>query len=136
MTQWFCDELIKGAFNRDTYTPAYTTLAVVLTRQVPAINTAPAALDRPTASEYVDVTVPLNTANWTLTGLREVYNTYAITWPTIVNYWGVLNGWAVVTTGTVNQTVAVGRLTSAQRGNIGVTPTAPAGSLMFGVYES
>lgn len=136
MTQWFCQELLKTAFQHDTYTPPYTSLSVVLTRAVPAINTPPTSLDRPTGGAYADVVVPYNTANWTLTGFREVYNTNPISWPTITAYWGTLAGWAVVTSGGgTSQTVAVGRLASPQRGNTGITPVAAAGSLLFGIVD-
>lgn len=135
LTQWFSQDMLMRAFNPDSYTSQYTTLKVVLTRTIPSLNDPSANLDRPTGGGYADVSVANSSSQWSVTGFREVYNVNTIVWPTITAYWGILNGWAVITNGPANQTVAVGRLTTPVRGNVGLTIQAAPASLIFGLVD-
>ena len=135
ITAWFCNELLKTAFNRDTYTPPYTSLQVALTLDVPPLNIDSSQLVEPTDTSYARVVVPYNTANWTSSGFREVATANAVTFPAATGFWGTVVGYVLLTVETTPRTVAVGVLVDPYRVVSGVQPQLPAGSISFGLYD-
>lgn len=144
MSQWFCQELLRTAFNRDTYVPAYTNLAVALVSVVPPINVDITQLGEPTIGGYARVVIPYNTANWGLTGYREVFNNLAINYPAATDFWGQMEGYVVLSAAgsvavpdyTASMTVAVGRLVQPLRVIAGIQPSLPIAAVSFGLYDS
>jgi hypothetical protein len=140
ITPWFCNELLKTAFNRDTYVPPYNQLAVCLLTQTPSVNIDPVDLVEPIGGNYGRVLVPYNTANWALSGFREIQNVNAVNFPEASSYWGTVEAYAVITATSgsyaSSMTVAVGSMTPPIR----VTPTTQVVwdpyTLSFGLYDA
>lgn len=134
ITQWFSNELLAIAFNRDTYTPAYTSLQVALTIDQPIINADSTQLLEPAGMGYARMSIPLNTANWVLSGYREITQAVDITFAAATYYWGTVSGWALLTVEATPNTVAAGTLATPLRVITGIQPQIPAGSISLGLY--
>jgi hypothetical protein len=132
---WFCNELLKTAFNRDTYTPPYTALLVALTLDIPPLNVDVTQLNEPLIGGYARVSIPYNSANWVSSGIREVATVNDTTFPLATDFWGTVYGYVLLTSEATPRTVAVGALVDPYRVISGVQPQLPAGSISFGLYD-
>ena len=147
ISQWFAAELLKTAFNRDTYVPAYDTLAVALVTTVPPVNADISTLTEPVGNGYARAPIPYNTANWVMGDYREVYNALDVLFPTATGYWGQIEGYVVLSAflGTAvgavvdytnSQTAAVGQVITPVRVTTGVQLDLPAQTVSFGIYDA
>lgn len=139
ITDYFAEELLKLAFQRDTYTPPYNQFLVCLTTVIPAVNADESQLVEPVGNGYARQAVPFTTANWTLSGFREIYNANEIVFPQATGYWGTVAGYAVLTDNSgssiTRQTVAVGGLAIPLKVPAGVQPAIAVGTISFGIYD-
>lgn len=107
---------------------------VALTLSVPEANAPGGSLVEP-ASGYARVQIPLDAANWGLTGYAEVYNVPEITFPSPTANWGLIQGYALCTAATLGETIAVGSLVNPQRVDFGKPPTIKSGGIVFGLFD-
>lgn len=133
MSQWFCNELLQLSFNHAGYTPPYTALTVCLVTVVPPINVDVASLQEPVGNGYARVDIPFDTSGWVPSGYREVVTVGPTTFPTATDYWGLIEGYAIIAGA---MTVAVGRLVNPLRVVTGIQPVIPAGGISIGLYDA
>lgn len=139
ISEYFAGELLKLAFNKDTYAPVYNRFEVAGCLEVPTLNADTSQVLEPVGLGYTRPTVLFNTANWTVANYREVYNAADITFPAATGFWGTLEGYALFTSHSSNtitkQMVAVGRFTVPLRVTTDIQPVIPAGTMLFGIYD-
>lgn len=139
ISEYFAGELLKLAFNRNTYTPVYDRFEIAGVLEVPPLNADTTQVVEPVGLGYSRPTIPFLTANWTAANPREVYNATDITFPVATGFWGTLEGYAVFTSHSVNaitkQMVAVGRFVVPVRVTTDIQPILPAGTVLFGIYD-
>lgn len=135
-TLYFRQELLKVFFTRDVYVQQYTELALCVCTKPPVLNASASQLNEPVGNGYNRLIVPLTSANWVVTGYGEISNANALTFSAPTGDWGVLGGWALVTAGGSDVSVAAtGSLSRPQRVLSGNAPTLPAQALTLGFYD-
>lgn len=140
MSQWFANELLKIAFNRDSYTPAWTQLEVHALKAEAPIESDVLLLQEPTSDPaYVVQTIPFLTQFWTFGQLGEVYNANPVTFPVASIDWGQIPNYALVassyTGGFTAMLAAVGYFPQVPRIGPGDQLQIAANTIFFGLYD-
>jgi hypothetical protein len=140
MSQWFANEIMKIAFNRDTYTPGWNQFEVCALQAEPPSESDPTLLAEPTADPaYTRPKIPFVTASWVFTNLGEVAQANMITFPQATVDWGSIPNYALVassyTGGFTAQIAVIGYIPQQPAIGIGDILRVTAQSLMFGLYD-
>ena len=140
MSEYFCGELLKIAFNRANYTPPYDRFEVALCTDVPALNADTTQVAEPVGNGYARVYIAFDYLNWQQINYREMQSLQDVNFAAATGFWGTIEGYALFTSSSTDgalqkQMVAVGRLTVPLRVTSGIQPQMPAGSIVFGLYD-
>lgn len=125
--------LLRAVFTPDAVTLP-TSLKVCLTLTVPPANAVMEQLVEPPGLVYVRQTLPLDAAHWAPSGFGELYNTTTVTFPQVVDSWGLLVGWALVDT-VSTQCVSAGALKEPMATIPGMVPYVDPGALVLGIQD-
>lgn len=125
--------LLRAIFTPDAVTLP-TSLQVALTTSVPPANASMDQLVEPTAAEYARQTYAVNAASWAPTGFGDLYNAIKITYPQVVDSWGLLVGWALVDP-VAAQCLNAGPLLEPIATIAGMVPYVDPGSIVLGIAD-
>lgn len=131
VSMWAREAIVREVFRKENL---ITACWVALTNTVPPANAEWQLLTEP-AFGYARRQVPLDIANWGLTGYGEVYNLNEITYPTPTSKWGLIQGYALMTAATEGETIAVGSLVNPMRVDFGKAPVVKAGGIVIGLFD-
>lgn len=126
-------ELLRRYFLVDSDPVEQVYLA--LTRNIAQANATGDQLDEPVNTTYQRAPYALGSAFWASSGYGEVYNLQPMVFGQAQETWGLVAGWALVTSLTSGLTLTVGRLSTPTPVVAGVSPVAPAGSVTVGLYD-
>lgn len=133
-TMYGRDLMLRAIFAPDLFTPV-TTLAVALTRTVPATNASIEQLMEPDAElGYARAVYPVSPGKWASTGFAELYNVDVITFDQVTSPWGRIAGFALLDV-PAGQCVAVGSLANPFQATSGMIPKLDGGAVMLGLYD-
>lgn len=135
-TLYFRQELLKVFFTRDVYVQQYNSLALCVCTKPPVLNASASQLNEPVGNGYNRLPILLNNASWVITGFGEIANANPLTFSAPTGDWGMIGGWALVTSGGSDVSVAAtGVLARPQRVLSGNAPTLPAQGLILGLFD-
>lgn len=140
ISQWFANEIMQIAFNRDTYTPAWNQFEVAALLVEPPSESDATLLAEPTIDPvYVRPKIPFASSSWVFTNLGEVAAASMIVFPTASVNWGNITNYALIassyTGGFSAQIAVIGYFPQQPAIGVGDTLRITAQSLMFGLYD-
>jgi hypothetical protein len=131
-TMYGADMMLRLMFAPTSVTRP-TTAAVALCLNVPPRNAVATQIaEPPSSSTYARQNYAMSSSWWASTGFGSLYNTSRITFPSVVDPWGVLMGWALVDPNT-GQLLSAGQLTDPIQSAKGMVPILDVGAIILGI---
>lgn len=126
------DLLVRAVFTPDAVTLP-TSVDIALTLTVPPRNAVASQLvEPPGTSSYARQPYVLDSTHWAPTGFGGLYNTLKVSFPQVIDSWGLLSGWALVDP-VSGQLLNTGALTDPIATISGMIPFLDPATVMLGI---
>jgi hypothetical protein len=119
--------LLDAMFRPDRVAPP-DEVWLALTRQIPTDASSGAELGEPNTEGYSRAAYPTGKDYWTTSGYSTLVTTRNVFWPVPTGDWGVVRGWAMVSSSTSGTVLGFGDL-EVERIVVGSQLYIPAGGL-------